>query len=296
MKIVDVHSHGIDGYDTRTTNPDHVLKIAILHGSRGVNAVVPTIYPGPVEWMRQNMAAVKGAMKQQASAYRNSPSGPNDSRFASIEGIHLEGPFLNPSRPGALNRTFFQKPSQKTWKRLIEGFEDIVKIVTLAPELQGAPALIKELRLTGIRVSLGHSNATYAQAEKGFCAGATGITHLFNAMRGFHHREPGIAGFGLANPDMYVEIIADPFHLHKRVLDVIFALKNPDKILIVSDSVKETSLREGRCPVKDANKTLQGGSMTITASSRRLIDLGFNKTKVMACITSNPCSYLGLPD
>ena len=96
---------------------------------------------------------------------------------------------------------------------MIEGFEDIVKIVTIAPELEDALHLIKTMSNMGIIVSLGHSDATYQETEKAFHAGAKGITHLFNAMRGFHHREPGIAGFGLTNPDIYVEVIADPFHL-----------------------------------------------------------------------------------
>ena len=133
---------------------------------------------------------------------------------------------------------------------------------------------------------MGHSDATFSEAEAGFHAGARGITHIFNAMRSFHHREPGIAGFGLINKDIYIEVIADPFHLHPKTLELIFKTKSPEKIIIVSDSVKETpsiplSSRRGKGRGKGVTDThkgkLLGGSMTIIESSRRLIQMGFDE-------------------
>ena len=111
----------------------------------------------------------------------------------------------------------------------MEGFGDVVKIVTIAPELNDAAELIRAITHTGIIVSMGHSDATYREAHAGFSAGAKGVTHIFNAMRGVHHREPGIAGFGLTNPDVYVEVIADPFHLHPKTIELIFSAKKPEK-------------------------------------------------------------------
>ena len=126
----------------------------------------------------------------------------------------------------------------------IEGFEDVIKIITVAPELKGSVELIKNISDMGIIASMGHSDATYTQAEAGYNAGARGITHLFNAMRGIHHREPGIAGFGLMNKDVYVEVIADPFHLDQRIVDFIFNTKNDDKIIIISDSIKDSMIAD----------------------------------------------------
>jgi len=249
--------------------------------------------------MKGHMAAVKEAIGIQRSGLSNhrtvrdnSKFKIQNSKFARIAGVHLEGPFLNPSKVGALDGASFQIPSVKTWRKLLEGFEDIVKIVTIAPELEGSLQLIQTMSNMGIIVALGHSDATYQETERAFHAGATGITHIFNAMRGFHHREPGIAGFGLTNPDIYIELIADPFHLNVQVIELIFKVKNPEKIIIVSDSVEGTTATTGNHAIEDDNGAIQGGSMTITESAERLIGLGFPKKAVMACISNNPRAYL----
>ncbi len=299
MRVIDIHTHGIGGYDTRTTNPDDILKMAQIHGEYGVTDIVPTIYSGPIRVMKGHMAAVKEAIGIQRSGLSNHRTGRDNSKFkiqnskfARIAGVHLEGPFLNPSKAGALDRASLQVPSVKTWRKLLEGFEDIVKIVTIAPELEGSLQLIQTMSNMGIIVALGHSDATYQETERAFHAGATGITHIFNAMRGFHQREPGIAGFGLTNPDIYIELIADPFHLNVQVIELIFKVKNPEKIIIVSDSVEGTTATTENHAIEDDNGTIQGGSMTITESAERLIGLGFPKKVVMACISNNPRAYL----
>jgi N-acetylglucosamine-6-phosphate deacetylase len=168
----------------------------------------------------------------------------------------------------------------------------VVKIITVAPELDGAIELIKAITDAGVIVSMGHSDASYSEAEAGLNAGAKGITHIFNAMRGIHHREPGIAGFGLTNPDVYVEVIADPFHLHSKTIEFIFEVKNPQKIVIVSDSVKTVKTDAAANGVTDGAGKLLGGSMTITESVQYLIGLGFQKEIVERCISVNPEVYL----
>jgi N-acetylglucosamine-6-phosphate deacetylase len=136
---------------------------------------------------------------------------------------------------------------------------------------------------------MGHSDATYKEAEAGFNAGAKGITHIFNAMRGIHHRELGIAGFGLLNPHIYIEVIADPYHLDIKTIEMVFKIKNHSRIIIISDSVKETGLKS---PVVDSMGTLQGGSMTVTKAVKRLIEAGFDKDMLLRCITENPTIYI----
>lgn len=215
-----------------------------------------------------------------------------NSKLARIIGVHLEGPFLNPSRCGSLDAASFIDPTEYNFKELIEGFEDIVKIITIAPEINGAAGLIKKMSDMGIIVSMGHSDATYAEAEAGFNEGAVGITHIFNAMRGFHHREPGLAGFGLLNQDIYIEFIADPYHLHPKTLELIFKTKNNDRIIIISDTVKESKNSSKDQGITNIYGELSGGCMTIIESSRRLIEMGFNKGVIMGCITKNPERYL----
>jgi N-acetylglucosamine-6-phosphate deacetylase len=319
MKVIDIHTHGIGGYDTRSGAEDDILKMAEIHGSHGISEIVLTIYPSTIQEMRKNMMTVRKVMQKQQSAVSSQQSAPPpippprggrvregvkapNSKLAQISGIHLEGLFLNPSKCGALNAKTFVEPTEKNFKELIEGFEDIVKIITIAPELKGATQIIKKISAMGIIVSMGHSDATFSEAEDALNAGARGITHIFNAMRSFHHREPGIAGFGLINKDIYIEVIADPFHLHPKTLDLIFKIKNPEKIIIVSDSVKETNSpltppfkggEKGRAQaVTDTHGRLLGGSMTITESSTRLIKMGFDERIIVNCITKNPRRYL----
>lgn len=297
MRLIDIHTHGLGGFDTYTANPDDILKMAELHGNHGITDIIPTIYPGPIATMKKNMAAVKIAMEKQRLVLGDQQSAKtklktHNSKFARIGGIHLEGPFLNPLKSGALDGKTFQEPSEKTWKSLIEGFEDIVRIVTIAPELNDAKRLIRLMSNMGITVSLGHSDATYEETEKAFHSGAKGITHLFNAMRAFHHREPGIAGFGLMNQNIYLEVIADPFHLSNETLEFVFEVKDPEKIIIISDSIKCTEISTKHHALLDDVGTLQGGSMTIIESAKRLIRLGFDKGKIMDCIGANAWSYL----
>jgi len=312
VRTIDIHTHGIEGYDTRTTSAEDILEIARIQGSQGVTAILPAIYSGPIDEMRRHMAVVKQAMAIQVDLMP-SPSTIHypPSTDSVVLGVHLEGPFLNPSRCGALDPASFLNPTpDDNLSRLIEGFEDMVRIITVAPELDGAIRLIKAASDLGITVSMGHSDATFAEAEAGFHAGAKGITHIFNAMRPFHHREPGIAGFGLINKDVYVEVIADPFHLHPETIKLIFAMKDPQKIVVVSDSVKETPKSARFNPalggtienrksatakmITDSQGTLQGGSMTITEAADRLIGLGIEKDRVLRCVSSNPASYHGI--
>ncbi|HEB76303.1 MAG TPA: hypothetical protein ENJ04_08130 [Nitrospirae bacterium] len=283
MRVTDIHTHGIGGFDTQTADCGDILKMAELHGRRGVSVIIPTVYPASVETMRENMAAIREAMEAQQAL---------GGERAVIAGINLEGPFLNPSRRGALDAGAFLEANAYNLERLTDGFEDLIRIMTVAPEIEGAEGLIRTLSDMGVIVSMGHSDATYAEAERGFHAGARGITHIFNAMRGIHHREPGIAGFGLLNRDVYVEVIADPFHLHAKTIELIFSVKKPGRIIIVSDSVKQTLTSSGDHGITGGDGRLSGGCMTVTGASERLAAMGFDEEVVERCITENPGRYL----
>jgi N-acetylglucosamine-6-phosphate deacetylase len=286
MRIIDIHTHGTGGYDTRATSPDDILKIAEIHGAHGVSEIVLAIYPSTVKTMRQNMETVRKAIQLQTE--------PQEAvtKSAKIIGLYLEGPFLNPSRGGSLDGKTFIEPSSHIFEELIEGYEDVAKIIAVAPEMDGATVLIQKMSDRGMIVTMGHSDATFTEAEAGFRAGARGITHIFNAMRGFHHREPGIAGFGLLNQDVYIEVIADPYHLHPETLGLIFRAKNPERIIIISDAVRETETFSGKQGITDNTGRLEGGCMTVTESSGRLVEMGFDRDLIMACITGNPERYL----
>jgi len=283
MKVIDIHTHGIGGYDTRTAAAEDILRMAEIHGRQGVSEIIPTVYPAAVETMRGNMAAIREAMERQQAS--------GEGR-AVIAGMNLEGPFLNPSRCGALDAGAFLEATAYNLERLTDGFEELIRVMTVAPEIEGAVGLIRMLSDRGVIVSMGHSDATYAEAETGFHSGARGITHIFNAMRGIHHREPGIAGFGLLNDDLFIEVIADPFHLHPGTLELIFRVKNPRRIIIVSDSVKQTQTSSKHQGITGGDGRLSGGCLTVTGALQRLTAMGFDEEAVARCITENPEKYL----
>jgi N-acetylglucosamine-6-phosphate deacetylase len=277
--LVDIHVHGADKYDTRTRRQDDILQVAGIHGQRGTSAILPTVYPGDIGLMRENMAAVRRAMSAQRDE-------------AMILGVHLEGPFLNPARAGSLDGKSFSDPSVESFTRLVEDFEDIIKIITIAPELPGALRLIELSREKGFLVHMGHSDASFEQAEEGKRAGATGITHLFNAMRGFHHREPGLAGFGIMDEDLYVEIIADMAHLHPQSLKMIFDMKSLDKIILVSDSVMGPGWGGG--PMRSAGGALLGSGIALADEIKNLVALGVPQDRALRFASVNPMTYLGI--
>ncbi len=301
MAITDVHTHGIGGYDTRTSDAEHLLRIAEIHGSFGVDQIILTVYPAGIKVMRENIAMIGEAVRIQQSGdfslrpeFASARYGPSENpKPARIMGAHVEGPFLNPSKCGSLNAMVLLDPSDYNFEQLTDGLEEIIRIITIAPELPGAAGVIKKAADMGMAASMGHSEATWSEAETGHKAGARGITHLFNAMRPYHHREPGIAGYGLLNPDIYIELIADPFHLHTATLELIFRTKNRDRIIIVSDSIRETLLPAATAGagLTDSHGRLMGGAMPITEAVAGL-SASFDETMLMDCISENPQRYL----
>jgi len=293
--FIDLHTHGLKSYDTKTADPRDILKTAELHGRTGVFAILPTIYAAPIDRMRENMEAVRKAMEIQRGKGRSRGSASErpmtcHNGMSVILGLHLEGPFLNPLRAGALDRDFFIQPTMASLEKLIDGYEEIIKIITIAPEMPGALTVIKKCSDKGIKIHMGHSDATYKEAERGKRAGATGITHIFNAMRPFHHREPGLTGFGLMDEGIYVEVIADGVHLHTDVLKLLFRIKRHDRIILVSDSVKGAF--KGRRPLFKEKGVLAGSGMTLSDSVGVLEKIGIHSDAIIKAGMLNPERYL----
>ncbi|MHB8174441.1 MAG: N-acetylglucosamine-6-phosphate deacetylase [Nitrospirota bacterium] len=308
--IIDLHTHGLAGFDSRSDNPGDYLKWAAAMKAYGTDAFLPTLFPGPVEAMRGQLKAIRGAMSEQKS-----PTSPFHGRgaggegvFAVILGANIEGPFVNPRRKGALGPTdrpgevgVFLTPSIDNLMRLIEGFEDIVKVITIAPELPGALKLIEYCADTGVAVNMGHSEATFEEARDGAAAGASGVTHLFNAMSGLHHREPGLAAYALMDDDLYVEIIADGVHVHPEMVKLVLKLKPPDKILLVSDSLGQAKTPAHPEPMPlylpdEAGRpaTLAGGGLTLAECVHRLTLLGVPEESARRFASENPGRFLGI--
>ncbi len=294
--FIDLHTHGIGRYDTRTSNPDDILKMAKLFLKVKTTAFLPTIYSGTIKQMRANTEAVNEAIKIQNIEHRiqtkdkrqkttgQKRSSPLIAHGSRILGVHLEGPFLNPLKAGAQDRETFLKPTLSNLERLIEGYEDIIKVITIAPELPGAIRVIEKCVEMGIRVNMGHSDATYREAEKAKNAGASGITHIFNAMRPIHHRELGLAGFGLIDDDIYIEVIPDGIHLDINMLKLILRIKTPERVIFVSDSVRWAVFRKG-------NKLI-GSPVSLSDSFKNLKKSGSFVKGMERFVYENPMRYL----
>jgi len=245
--------------------------------------------------MRNDMRFVREAMKRIDCNFQKlgfSSERPLSSEMGGILGVHLEGPFLNPRKGGGLDKSSFIPPTADSLNKLVCGYEDIVKVITLAPELPGCLETIERARSLGIKVNMGHSDATYQQALDGKNAGATGVTHIFNAMRPFHHREPGLAGLALLDPDLYIEVIGDGFHLHPATLKIIFGVKPLNRIILVSDTVSTSDILHE--PVVSPDGMLLGSRMTLPVAYELLKDLNIPENAVLKACYENPARYLDM--
>lgn len=267
MKAIDIHTHGISRYDTRAGKKEHILRMAALHGKAGTGAIMPTVYPGSIKKMRFHIQAIAEAME-----------GKRDKGSARVLGAHVEGPFLNPVMCGALDKETFIEPTLQAFMELIADYEKVIKVITIAPELKGALKVIEKAASLGIVVSMGHSDATYAEALSGKEAGAISVTHLFNAMRPMHHREPGLSGLGLMDDDIYVELICDGVHVSADMLRLVLKTKPRERIIAVSDSVKGPMRKGG---------VLQGGGAPLSSALEVLQETGLSPQGISLLMKGN---------
>ena len=286
--FLNLHIHGCAGCDTMDGTPEALLAMAKALPQTGVTGFLPTT-------MTQSLPAITKALKN-IRAYQNN----YDS--AQILGAHLEGPFLSKEYKGAQPEAYLCPPDFT----LIEPYIDIIKIITLAPELKCALDFIKNCAKKGIVVSLGHSKATYEEALAAFSSGADHVTHLFNAMAPLHHRHPGLLGAALDN-DSTVEIICDNLHLAPAIQRLVYKGKEPQKIILITDSLRASLLGDGPSElggqpvfVKNGRATLGDGTLagSILAMNQAVKNF-YHNTKaplpeVIAMASLNPARRLGL--
>lgn len=241
---VDLHVHGGGGADVMD-GPEGIAAVAAFHLRQGTTALSPTTVTRPLEELE---AVLRGAAELGDAPGR-----------ARLLGVHLEGPFLNPGRLGA-QPAFARPPEPELLERLLAAGP--VASMTLAPELPGALEAIRWLRERGVRVSLGHSACSASEAEAAFAAGARGVTHLFNAMRGLHHREPGLVGAALEEPEALLELILDGHHVDARAFRIALRAAR-GRLALVSDAIRATGLEEGQSELGGQPVFVSGGKATL---------------------------------
>lgn len=229
---IDIHIHGGWGYDFTDADVSGIKVIAANLLKHGVTGFLPTLSCAPVDVLINSIKAIITAVSEL--------------KAPKILGINLEGPFLNKKMKGGLNDDYILMPDANILLEILKESKGYIKNMTIAPEMEGAEDLIKILKENNVAVSAGHTMASYEKACKVYKYGVSNITHIFNAMKPIHHRDPGIITSALLEKNISVEIIADGIHIAPPVLKLVLSLKNPSNIILVSDSIRATGLEDGR--------------------------------------------------
>lgn len=293
--FIDVHNHGAVGIDVNAADTDGLLEIAAFLAKNGVTAWLPTVVPDTDENYRRSISAIDKLMDIQ-----------KDRQVAQALGVHYEGVFATEKMCGALRPEYFKsgKDSSVAGDQLPK-LKKGVHMTTLAPEIEGGIALIEEFTRQGWIVSIGHTRADAGTLDKAFAAGARHMTHFFNAMTGIHHRDLGVAGWGLTNKDATFDIIADGIHVHPKMLEFACRAKTTDKVSLISDSVAPTGLGDGSYGLwgetvvvengrtRNERGSIAGSVITMLDAVKQVRSLGFSDTDVSRMASANPAKLIG---
>jgi N-acetylglucosamine-6-phosphate deacetylase len=291
--FIDIHVHGLAGYDAMDKETESIIQISKLLAKKGVTGFLVTIQTAPFNDIIETIKVTKNAMNL-------------DILGAKILGSHLEGPYINPKHMGA-QQEFIKNPTKAEIEKLLSISEKSLKIITLAPEIENGFEAIQILKENNVVVSASHTDSNYAQAGQAFKSGVTLMGHFWNGMRGLHHRKPGIVGAALENEKVMVELIADGYHVHPAILRLTINLKGIDNVILVSDSIKPAGLPDGEYVFNGRNFLMKEGlikldSGVIAGSSIGLNDAirfliqrcGIGLHQAVQMVTDNPARLLGL--
>jgi N-acetylglucosamine-6-phosphate deacetylase len=292
--LVDAQVNGFAGIDLMVASEEEVHQVSRALTRYGVTAWLPTLITAAA-------ADTDRALEVFAKVLAAGPP----AGAARPLGVHLEGPYLSPQRLGthpAAHRRDPDAEEMRGWRR-----RGPVVAVTLAPELPGALDMIGELAADGVRVFVGHSDATAEQTHAGFDAGAIGVTHLFNATSQLHHRRPGLPGAALARPGVVVGLVVDGYHLADDTVRVVWAAA-PGRVVLVTDATAAAGRPDGRYElagvrldvrdgaVRNATGSLAGSALTLDTAVRNARALGIDPAAALAAVTEVPAMALGRDD
>jgi N-acetylglucosamine-6-phosphate deacetylase len=298
--MIDIHIHGGAGHDVMEGSGESLAAIERLMVRHGVTSYCPTTVTAPMDETLKALAELAKAMddlEQRGTA--------NPDRARPL-GIHLEGPFLSHARRGVHPSMYLQPASAETFNQMWDAADGRVRILTIAPELEGALDLIRDVSGRGVCVSIGHSNANLAQANAGIQAGVRHATHTFNAMRRLDHRDPGLLGAILTDRGLTADMVADGVHVEPVVVDLFLRAKGIDGAVLITDGISATGMpdgtyrlgsfevevRDGRC---ESHGKLAGSVLTMDRAVRNVMafaNLSFQDSIRMA--TLNPARVLGI--
>ena len=294
---IDVHIHGAVGHDVNASTAEELLEVAAFLAKHGVTAWVPTLVPDSDE----NYQRIIGEIDRLMGLQESKP-------VAQALGVHYEGVFANEAMCGALRPQYFKSGRWSVDGGRLPRLKRGVHMTTLAPEVDGGIDLIKQLVDDGWVVSIGHTKADRATLDDAFEAGARHMTHFFNAMTGIHHRDIGVAGWGLANRNVTFDIIADGIHVAPPMLKFACESKGTDRVSLISDSVSPTGLGDGEFELwnekisvtagctRNERGSIAGSVITMHDAVKRMFELGFSECDVTQMASSNPAKLLRVDD
>jgi N-acetylglucosamine-6-phosphate deacetylase len=297
--FVDVHIHGAGGHDVMEGTREALEIVSATVAARGTTSFVATTVTASEKETCLSVAGI-------ASFILNTSQYATRELCAEVLGIHFEGPFISPARRGVHPVEWIVPPSLEMFAQFLKEARGTAQILTLAPELPGALEQIAAARQAGLVVSLGHTDATYEQAQAAIEAGATHAAHVFNAMRPFSHRGTGVIGAVLTSPKVSAELIADGVHVDEAAMRMLVELKTAERAILVSDGISATGMPDGKYQLgmfevkvsggvaRNAEGKLAGSTLTLDRALRNMVALRVPLASALRMLTANPARQIGL--
>jgi N-acetylglucosamine-6-phosphate deacetylase len=295
--FIDVHIHGAGGHDVMEGTCTALRSITRKVSEYGTTSLVATTVTASMDQTLRAVAGIAGYITQQHET---------DEPRAEVLGIHLEGPFISKARRGVHPSEWIQPPSAVALNRFLKAAAGNARILTIAPEVLGAAPCMDAAREAGLVVSMGHTDATYEQARAAMARGARSATHVYNAMRPFSHRDPGVIGAVLTSPDVNAELIADGVHVEEGAMKLLLLAKGAAHVTLVSDGLSATGMPDGKYMLgglevtvsggvcRNADGVLAGSTLTLDRALRNVVALGISLPDAVRMLTLNPASLLGI--
>lgn len=295
MKVIpglaDIHFHGCAGYDFCDASEEAITRMAQYEKSVGVTNICPA-----------TMTLSGQRLTEICKAAAAHISGEDE---ADLIGINLEGPFISPDRVGAQNPEYVKRPDAEMLQRLIDASGQLVRLVTIAPEVPGAMECIHSMSQK-VHFSVGHTMADCEEAAAAFAEGADHVTHLYNAMPGLSHRNPGVVGAAADGHRVMAELICDGIHIHPVAVRAAFTLFGPERMILISDSTRACGMPDGAYElggipvykkdgaVRQTDGTLAGSAVNVYDCLRNVIRMGIPEEVAVRAATYNPLSSIGM--
>ncbi|MGO0058558.1 N-acetylglucosamine-6-phosphate deacetylase [Brevibacillus fluminis] len=269
--LIDIHVHGNAGHDVMDGTREALVAISKSLSSYGITGFLATTMTAPFAEIERALNAVVETVGSPELA-------------AEVLGVHLEGPWINPKMKGAQAEENIVHPTEERVDAILRLIGENLRVVTIAPEMPEAMAAIEKLAGQGVICSIGHSDATIEQVNEAVERGASHATHMFNGMRGLHHREPGVVGATLVHDRMTCDIIADFIHVHPNAVELVYRMKGRERLLLISDGMRAVGMPDGtydlggqtvhvhKCIARLTDGTLAGSTLTLNRAIGHLVE------------------------